>query len=296
MSSHSPLLAGSIVVSIARRHYRVLELLGEGGFGQVFKARCQEDGELVAIKFPKTDQDSRQFDDEITLYRQLAHPHLAALLDWGPHFAVFELLHGRTLREHLIKEGAIAAITARAPMLHVLEALTYLHEHGVVHCDVKPHNIMIVDEGAKLFDLGSALMMAPGTAARRLFSPAYSAPEQLLGTPPSTKFDLYAWGLVWLECLAGQPVFAGPNVERLYRQQIAGGEVPLPAPLIGHPLGELLRTVLHKDPRQRAGDAQQLYRQLLDINLRDIPRGVGVDAYRYDQSTQPLPSRSDVTG
>jgi serine/threonine protein kinase len=107
----------------------------------------------------------------------------------------------------------------------------------------------------------------PGTC---LCSPAYSAPEQLRGAQASTKVDLYAWGLLLLECLTGQAAVCGHNVAEIFHRQLASDDVPIPAPLRTHPLANLLRRVLHKDAAFREASASALQRDFLQIDLSDI--------------------------
>jgi len=299
------------IFNSAHHRYRILALLGEGGYGSVFKA-IRLDAELpVAIKLinpagplskpatrPTSQQQQRQLRNEITLCRTLHNANIAKLHDWGESrdgqvFAVFEYLPGQTLRERLLLHGAMGIGTAACLMGQVLAALVYLHGQGIVHCDIKPQNIMLpqgdtaafTPRQSKLIDFGGALRLPSDREASdhgyRICSPSYSAPEQLRGAPVSQKFDIYAWGLVLLECLGGKAVITGHSQRQLVQQQISDDEIPIPAGLASHPLAALLRQVLHKDGRQRIGDTELLQRQFLQLDLA-VP-----DDYRQGPQPQP---------
>ncbi|GAH45524.1 unnamed protein product, partial [marine sediment metagenome] len=229
-----------------KRHYRLGALLGEGGSGVVFRATCDETGQDVAIKLMRDDvarteaERARQrmrFRRETSLCEALRHPNIVALLDKGEApdgrlFAVFERVQGRTLRDRLAMEGPLSAIDTGRLMTEVLEALAAAHRRGIVHRDLKPQNIVLAmaEDGlhAKLLDFGIGALL-PGTtdiapqaatlAAEVLGSPSYCAPEQLRNEPPTPGSDLYAWGLVVIECLTGEVVMQGTSVaDILYRQ------------------------------------------------------------------------------
>jgi len=302
-----------------------LSLLGRGGYGTVFKALRLDTGVTVAIKLihpagapgygrVTQEQQARRLRHEIAVCASLSHANIAALLDSGATgggraFAVFEYVPGETLREHLLRRGRIEARRAVPLMAQVLEALVHLHEQDIVHCDIKPQNIVLTQAGpawpqaqphAKLVDFGSAVRLrdSPDMANDEPggCSPAYSAPEQLRGAAPSPGFDIYAWALVCVECLTGQAVVPGYSLQERIAWQTGSAPVPLPARLAGHALGALLRQALEKDWRRRSGDAAVLLRQLLQLGLDDLDDDPDV---RRDQAPgknqTPLQSRSRST-
>ncbi|WP_166881835.1 serine/threonine-protein kinase [Massilia mucilaginosa] len=294
----------------ARHRYRVVSLLGRGGYGSVFKAVRLETLETVAIKLinppvpacPSRNgatplQQIRQLRHEITLCGTLCHPNLAGLHDWGESadgqvFAVFDYVPGETLRERLLLRGGMDGRSAVSIMTQVLAALVYLHAQGVVHCDIKPHNIMLLPadpvtpalQRAKIIDFGSAVQLPVDPFrqrdARTACSPAYSAPEQLRGAIPSPSVDIYAWGLVLLECLSGQSIVSGRSMRRVIERQLSDEPIPIPVQLEGHPLGALLRQATHKNAQGRIADSAQLQRQLLLLDLAGIP-DAGPDPRRH---------------
>jgi len=245
-------------------HYRLGPLLGEGGNGVVFRATCDETGHAVAIKLMRDDaalttpermHQRARFRRETSLCEALRHPNIVALLDRGEApdgrlFAVFELVEGRTVRDRLAADGPLSAIDTGRLMTQVLDALAAAHRRGIVHRDLKPQNIVIAiaDDGphAKLLDFGIGALL-PGTEdiARRtvtlatevLGSPPYCAPEQLRNEPPTPASDLYAWGLIVLECLTGEVVMQGASVAEILYQQLSPVDVALPPSIASLPRG-----------------------------------------------------------
>lgn len=300
----------SVLVSSTQQRYRLLNLLGQGGAGAVFKALHIDTGRMVAIKLlhplaateaserhmpdvHPAEVHRRQFARELRLCARAQHPNVVVLLDQGladngRSFAVFALLPGLTLKELLIQKSALTPQETGDVMGQVLAALVGMHTQSIVHRDLKPQNIMVNRIGANtqvtLFDFGVAAMLPECPDAYRphqqpsylyapnacLCSPAYSAPEQLRGAAPSTKVDLYAWGLLLLECLTGQAAVCGHNVAEICRKQLCNDDVQIPRGLQNHPLAALLRRVLHKSPLLREASANALLRDFLRIDWLDI--------------------------
>ncbi|NHZ33336.1 serine/threonine protein kinase [Massilia sp. CCM 8692] len=308
----------------ARHRYRLVTLLGRGGYGAVFKALRLDTLDTVAIKlinppdpaYPSGNgatplQQIRHLRHEITLGAGLCHPNLAILHDWGETadgqvFAVFDYVPGETLRERLLLRGGMDGRSAVSLMAQVLAALVYLHAQGIVHCDIKPHNIMLLPADpltpalrrAKIIDFGSAVRLPVDpfsqSGARTACSPAYSAPEQLRGAVPTPGVDIYAWGLVLLECLSGQAIVSGRSMRHIIEQQVSDELIPIPVQLAAHPLGALLRQVTHKNAQRRIGDSAQLQRQLLLIDLagmHDVGPGLRQQAVADKCDDAPTQSR-----
>jgi len=281
--------------------FQVLELLGEGGFGSVYLARQESTRQLVALKIKHQNpakyhfapRDEERFEREVQLCAELRHPHIVQLLDKGRTedgrlFAVYQYVPGQTLREHIRQRGALSAPETGELMTQVLDALVCAHAHGVVHRDLKPQNIMVSWTGAKplvkVLDFGIGILIPSARdddyksltlTNETLGTPAYSAPEQLRGQPPTIKTDLYVWGLVFLECLTGTPVVDGASVAEIFHRQLSATEIPLPPAIAGHPLGALLRRALKKDAAQRYASSQALWNDLQTINLTNLVGELG---------------------
>src|SRR5262249_18435917 len=187
------------------------------------------------------------FRREMRLCAELAHPNIVRLIDSGQSedgmlYAVFEYVPGSTLREILGTDGRLAWEVARHLMTQVLDALACAHARGAVHRDLKPENIMVPRTGAHRNAM--VLDFGPGGLAREvqdwslprltatqelLGTPGYAAPEQLRGESPSTRSDLYSWGLILLECVTGELAVSGGSVQQVILKQLGPEPVPIPA-------------------------------------------------------------------
>lgn len=291
-----------------QERYELLGLMGQGAFGQVHRARQRATGQEVAIKLLRPlegasartlEKQAARFRREMRLCAQLYHPNIVRLIDSGEAalgalYAVFEWVPGQNLGELLAAEGALAPAEAVHLMLQVLDALACAHAAGVVHRDVKPQNIMVTRTGARrnaqVLDFGlGALAEGHRRQDTRISSlneilgtPAYAAPEQLRGEPPSPRSDLYAWALVLIECLTGQRVMAGQALEEVLYRQLGPDPVPLPESLRGTALGELLRRATVKEVHQRDVTAAGLLRELEDC----APRA----ERRKEEAPPPIPA------
>ncbi|WP_433932829.1 TOMM system kinase/cyclase fusion protein [Sorangium cellulosum] len=276
--------------------YELLEKVGEGGFGDVYKARQLTTGQLVAIKVLRVPEDRSgeqrerllaRFEREARLCAQLQHPNIVRLMDSGQAeggsvYSVFEFIPGRTLAAVLAAEQRLRPVEARHLMLQVLDALACAHAQGVIHRDLKPENIMVVPTGARrnavVLDFGISALT---DEARReevritrtnewLGTPVYAAPEQLRGERPLSRSDLYAWGLIFLECLTGQRPIRGASLVDVMSKQLSPEPIPIPWKLVAHPLGRLLRRATEKSPEARDVTAERLLQELDACNVSDL--------------------------
>lgn len=265
--------------------YELLAELGAGGFSTVYKARQLATDQRVAIKVlhttehPARERRIARFHREIRVCGQLHHPNVVRLIDSGATaelvYSVFELAPGHDLRRVLAREARLDPVEAKHLMLQVLDALACAHACGVVHRDLKPANLMVVPTGARrnalVLDFGSAAWVGDaGQASHALGTPAYAAPEQLRGQPPTPRSDLYAWGLVFLECLTGDRVVTGGSVHDVIRRQLDAAPIELPAALATHPLAHILRRAVAKDPHARDITAHALLPALDACDVRAL--------------------------
>ncbi len=256
--------------------YTMLEPLGQGSFGVVWKARQRSTGRLVALKVARTANGAdgiARLHEEIRLGAALSHPNLARLVDSGvasgTYYAAFDFVPGATLRETLRTESRLAPSEATHLMRQVLDALRSAHDRGIVHCDLKPENIMITPDGgtrnAVVLDFGLACVAAErGEHATLTGTPSYAAPEQLRGVPPAPSCDLYAWGLVFLECLTGEPpalAAHGSAVARLGSESVA-----IPSWLRRLVLGRVIEIATTRDPATRAARLPRLLELLAVVD------------------------------
>jgi hypothetical protein len=228
----------------------LVEEIGRGGMGSVWKARHLALHRTVAVKFLSeslagTPEFARRFEGEAQALARLSHPGIVAVHDFGREgenaFIVMEYVDGRPLSSRLpLPEAEVLPVA-----LQVLDALAYAHAHGVVHRDVKPDNILVEASGrVKVTDFGIARILADdGTrhtlAGRLLGTPAYMAPEALAGGPPDPRMDVYSMGVVLYEALSGHLP--------------AGDTGPVPGPL-----GRIVRKAMERDPARRYASAGEM--------------------------------------
>lgn len=260
--------------------YQALGLLGQGASGQVFKARQRSTGQFVAVKIPAAATDAaaqrrlhQRLHRETFVLAMLHHTRIVRLIDKGMAgtqipFAVMEYVPGVTLRDFLRQRGPLSLPVTMELMAQLLDALACLHMHGVVHRDLKPENVMVTSEGAalhlKLLDFGLA---SRGNAMRLRATPAgtpaYCAPEQLRGEHCTSASDIYAWALMFAECLGTRPLVHEERPGQPPQRRQWKSAAALPKPLRGTSLVPLLLRALQEDVRLRAGNAAQLYAELL---------------------------------
>jgi TOMM system kinase/cyclase fusion protein len=275
-------------------NYKVIDRIGEGGYGLVYLGEQISTGQKVAIKTLRNPQEKitqkvqlqrALFEQEIRICAEINHPNVIKLLDKGyskmkEPYAVFEFVNGETLKRHIKKHACLSATDMGNVMGQVLEALAYLHNRGIVHRDLKPQNIMITQNGTKkhvkILDFGIGAFMQKfrftgygdfPVSKDRLGTPAYISPEQLRGESPTIKSDIFAWGLIVLECLTGKPVMAGRSFAEIFQKQIMPGRIPIPPFLANHALGSLLRRILEKNPANRPGNTHLLLKEFEHIDL-----------------------------
>ncbi|MBS2038581.1 serine/threonine protein kinase [bacterium] len=254
--------------------YALLERLGSGAAATVWKGVKREapDSQKVAIKVLHQSSSSgsefrSRFRREAQLYRQLSHPNIVHMLDWGEEsgqvYLVLELAEGGTLRRKLAPLVALPVPQALHYLDPLFSAMAYAHSNGVVHRDLKPENILLTgDDRIKVSDFGLGRADNSESLTRSdttLGTPAYMAPEQIRGESYHPAMDQYALGVVAYEMLTGQrPFQADDPVQMIWKQM---NEAP-PPPDLPEPLAQVLLRMLAKEPRLRFADVE-LARQAL---------------------------------
>ena len=275
--------------------YELLEKIGEGAHGMVFKGKQLSTGQWVALKTLKPDaldtnqgNQLKRFERECELCASINHPNIVKLIDQGYFdsgvpFAIYEYISGITLKEYIGQQHGLEPTVAQNLMIQVVDALNHAHEAGITHRDLKPQNIMVVNTDtvpqAKVLDFGVGTL-APSFRSGQyqtitltqeyIGTPSYSSPEQLRGEFATPRSDLYAAGLILLECLTGTPVFKGKSTAEIFQQQLMHDQVPLPPALLSHESGSLLRQLLEKHPDRRTASALDLLKRLQQINFSSL--------------------------
>jgi len=254
--------------------YRLLAELGRGAMGVVYKAEDPLINRSVAIKtIIMTDDPAGRADYEARFFQEakaaggLNHPNLITIHDVGREgdvaYMAMELLEGTELRE-LTARGRLPLPFALDIVAQVADGLAHAHEHGVVHRDIKPGNIMIVRERrAKIMDFGIARVRASDVKTQTgaiLGSPRYISPEQVTGQPVDRRCDIFSLGVVLHELAAGEPPFSAATVTQLM-QQIATATPPPPSaanPAVPAMLDLIVARALEKQPNARYQGAAEL--------------------------------------
>ena len=242
--------------------FRIERLLGRGGMSSVWQAYDEELGRPVAIKLLHTRRlesaDSvDRFEREARTLALLAHPGIVTVIDRGETdgrpFIVCELVDGRDLHERISLEGRLPIAEALAIAVQVAAALAYAHERGVIHRDVKPHNVLLTADGhAKLTDFGIARVEdAPALTnpGRVLGTGDYVAPEQAQGHALDGRADIYALGALLYHCLTSVPPYRGASFVEIAEQHL---RAPVPERPVAPPRGLRRR---RGDRRPRACEA-----------------------------------------
>ena len=264
----APLATGTVLAG----RYELKEVLGSGGMGTVYRARDLELGEMVAVKtlhpgFARADPVMlERFKQEIRLARRITHRNVVRIHDLGEeggnYFITMEHVEGTSLDQLIHRRGRLPVDVTLAIGKQLCRALEVAHEAGVIHRDIKPQNLVVDPSGfLKVMDFGIARLAEdqprgkpPLTIAGMVVgTPAYMAPEQLLGEEVDGRADVYAAGAVLFECLTGKRVFSAPSVLALISKQL-DQEPPDPRsqnPEIPEALAQAVRRALARDRAQR---------------------------------------------
>ena len=262
--------------------YEILERIGAGGMGEVWKARDTRLGRSVAIKTSR-DRFGERFASEARAVAALNHPGICTLHDVGPNYLVMELISGRTL-DHIIPKKGMRLSDVLRYGVEIADALAAAHARRIVHRDLKPSNVMVTDEGrVKVLDFGLAKLSvqhpetsathtgtvaAPDTVEGTIVGPvAYMSPEQAQGLPVDARSDIFSFGILLYEMITGERAFRGAtNVATL---AAVVNEEPKPArSLAGHLPPELERIItrcLRKDPARRFQNMSDLHVALTEL-------------------------------
>ena len=252
--------------------YEILEVIGTGGMAVVYKARCHRLNRLVAIKILKDDlsQDEefrRRFHAESQAVAMLSHPNIMSVYDVSTSdeadYIVMELIDGITLKQYMEKKGTLNWKETLHFSIQIAKALEHAHSRGIVHRDIKPHNVMVLKNGSiKVTDFGIARIMSNNNTLTKeaLGSVHYISPEQAKGGRVDNRSDLYSLGVVMYEMMTGRAPYDGESPVAVAIQHINGG-APMPStlnPNIPGGLEQIIMKAMAVDPDQRYSSATQM--------------------------------------
>ena len=265
--------------TLLNQRYKLLGQLGQGGMAVVYKAQDLSLGRLVAIKMLRQslihDEDFlARFQQEARAAANLAHPNIVTVHDFGNHeeryYIVMEYIEGKDLKTLIKESGPFAIERALDIIIQMCAGLGYAHRAGLIHCDVKPQNVLVTADGrVKITDFGIARALAtlrPGETTDVVWgSPQYYSPEQAAGEHPTPASDVYSIGVVMYEMLAGRLPFVASNQQALTLMHLRD-EPPRLAlfnPAVPETLELIVHKVLAKEPAARYRTADQLGRILI---------------------------------
>jgi serine/threonine-protein kinase len=272
-------------IPLLQNRYQLGEQLGSGGMAVVYKARDLMLERTVAIKLLRQDFSHdpafrERFRQEAKAAANLSHPNIVTVhdfgLDKGHIFIVMEYVPGTTLKEQIARRYRLDTEEGIPLVVRACAGIGYAHRAGLVHCDVKPQNILVTpDRRVKVMDFGIARALAsiqPEERSEVVWgSPQYFSPEQAAGNPPSPASDVYSLGVVLYEALTGQLPFSADSPRELARMH---REVyPRPPqeiyPGISENLNRIIMKVLSKEPSARYRTADQLGRVLITFTKKE---------------------------
>jgi serine/threonine-protein kinase len=290
-------VSDSLIDTLFDGRYRIQRKLGAGGMADVYLAEDQELGRRVAIKIlngrhANDDQFIERFRREAKNAAALNHPNIVSIYDRGEaedtYYIAMEYLDGRTLKELIVGRGAAPINVAIEYARQILSALRFAHRHGIVHRDIKPHNVLVDSEGrVKVTDFGIARAgTSQMTETGSIVGTAqYLSPEQARGGEVDPRSDLYSLGIVLYELLTGKTPFEGETPVEIAMKHLSTAPKPPSSlrPDVPRELDMVVLRALAKNPDDRYQSADEM-----EADLERVSRGAGVAAATVDTATQVL--------
>lgn len=299
-----------MIGKVLNKRYKLEGTLGEGGMALVYKAKDLILDRWVAIKIlrPQLMSDKEflnRFHREAKAVARLSHPNVVNIYDIGQdgdiYYLVMEILHGEDLKTKIKKTGGLSPEEALKIAIEICEALVVAHKNNIVHCDIKPHNIIITPEnGVKVTDFGIARAMNSATLAHTetvIGTAHYFSPEQARGGTITASSDLYSLGVVLYEMLTGQVPFRGDSPISVALKHI-NEEILPPSQLndkLPKRIDKLIMKSVAKEPANRFANASEMLAALKSL-ARTFPKYQDDDiqhTYFDEDETQVLPKIRD---
>jgi serine/threonine-protein kinase len=288
-------VSDTLIGTLFDGRYQVVRKLGAGGMANVYLAEDQELGRRVAIKIlndrhANDEQFVERFRREAKNAAALSHPNIVSIYDRGEaegtYYIAMEYLDGRSLKELIVSRGPAPVTVAIEYARQILSALRFAHRHGIVHRDIKPHNVLVDAEGrVKVTDFGIARAGASQmTEAGSIVGTAqYLSPEQARGSAVDARSDLYSLGVVLYELLTGTVPFSGDTPVEIAMKHLSQTAEPpsKKRPDLPRDLDLVVMRALAKDPEDRYQSTEEM-----DADLERIQRGAAVSAVTEESATQ----------
>ncbi len=303
MTSCGPINCAELIAS----RYRILESIGAGGMGHVYRAEDAILDRVVAVKLLTGRMEPSRairFQREAIATSQLKHPGIVEVYDFGVTedglpYMVMEYVEGETLKA-LLAEVRLSMRDTISVMVQICEAMGHAHERKIVHRDLKPANIIATTLGAsievRVLDFGISKMVAGNFDAQQLTntghivgSPSYLSPEQAQGADVDGRADIYAVGCILFECLIGRPPFEGDRAIDIVQQHMQSPSPSIcevePASDFPRELDTIIAKALSKKPEQRFNSMSELRDALLSVPLPELARTKFRDSLELQEET-----------
>ena len=264
-----------MIGKLFNQRYQIIEKLGAGGTAIVYRGQDTLLNRAVTIKILREEYAGnndfvRRFRHEAQAVASLSHPNIVAVYDVGfeenMHYIVMEFVEGESLKEYIKRKGVLKLSEACNIITQILAGVQHAHEHGIIHRDIKPHNILLGKDGrAKVTDFGIAVGMSDvtltyNTSSRIMGSVHYISPEQVQGTAVTEKSDIYSAGVVFYEMLTGRLPFVGETPISIAMQHVQG-ELILPHqvnPDVPMGISYVVMRAMRKNPETRYASASEM--------------------------------------
>jgi serine/threonine-protein kinase len=298
-------VSDTLIGTLFDGRYKVIRKLGAGGMANVYLAEDQELGRRVAIKIlndrhANDEQFVERFRREAKNAAALSHPNVVSIYDRGDaegtYYIAMEFLDGRSLKELIVSRGPAPVNVAVEYARQILSALRFAHRHGIVHRDIKPHNVLVDSEGrVKVTDFGIARAgTSQMTEAGSIVGTAqYLSPEQARGSGVDQRSDLYSLGIVLYELLTAEVPFNGDTPVEIAMKHLSQTPEPPSAkrPDLPREIDLLVTRALAKDPDDRYQSAEEM-----DADLERVARGAAVSAETEESATMIMRAPQSIPG
>ncbi len=300
-----------MIGKVLNNRYKIIELIGRGGMAYVYKAQDLKLNRYVAVKilreeYTENEQFIKKFDRESQAAAGLSDPNIVSVYDVGVdgdvYFIIMEYVDGITLKQYLTQKGRLDYEEATNFIIDIAEALKCAHEHGIIHRDIKPQNIMLTsDLTPKVTDFGIARAITSATITmtnQTMGSVHYISPEQARGGYVDARSDLYSLGIMYYELLTGELPFDDDNSVSIAIKHIQEDITPPNEinPDVPQSVSDVVVRLCQKKPEDRYQNCEELIEDLDQIMLDASVSPVGETASTADLFKDENPFQEDVTG